>query len=116
MSRAGGLASSALVCVRMRVAVCASSATSTSASSPLAVCCVTVEVAGVLSPATARQWAVSPAIHAPNKGKDGDNGPREADDGVAVEDDGPEGNEQEEALPRVASGPCEQAGELVKRE
>ena len=70
----------------------------------------------MLRPPTTRQRAKATSVHTRDQDSDGHNGGREAQRDVAIAHDGPEGNQQQEALPRVVGGPAQEPRELVQRQ
>ncbi len=61
----------------------------------------------MFSPAATREGTVAAGVHASHDAEDGNDRTGKAQDIVAILDDGPEDNEQEEALPGVAGGPTQ---------
>lgn len=96
--------------VRFRLGRAASTATRTGGFGNV------LGVSGRLSPPTAAQRAVPPPIHASDQAHAHHDRASPPHDQIAIEYDGPEGADKQEALPRVAGAPGEQASERVERE
>lgn len=70
----------------------------------------------ILAPAATTQRAEAAPVHAPDEQQDKHHGAGEADGDISVQHDGPVHSEQQETLPGVSGGPCEQSGDFVERE
>lgn len=71
---------------------------------------------GWLSPATGAQGAISSAIHARYQPHANDDGAGSHEHHIAIQNNGPKGRQQQEALPGVPGAPCQQPDKGIERQ
>lgn len=71
---------------------------------------------GWLSPATGAQGTISSAIHARYQPHGDDDGAGSHEHHIAIENNGPKGRQQQEALPGVPGAPCQQPDKGIERQ